>query len=225
VAVHVLIDLERQEVQLHSLGKSSLSVSIADLASSSRLSMPADAFAHLAALTNAAVASSTRAGRAASPASIKPSSPVLNGSKYVALSGREIGALVSDAERFTGALNACSKSITSQHGLIDPTCVSTWETLASCVAVAMTGFIPEAMRNGCSYELRLTTHHGYTAIPYRRGQAADGPRYKALGNSMAVPCMVWIGQRIQSVESIINGQDQKTQPARQMDGCGDQDAA
>ncbi len=26
--------------------------------------------------------------------------------------------------------------------------------------------------------------------------AADGPRYKAIGNSMAVPCMAWIGKRI-----------------------------
>jgi DNA (cytosine-5)-methyltransferase 1 len=33
---------------------------------------------------------------------------------------------------------------------------------------------------------------GYTAIP----KAADGPRYKALGNSMAVPVMAWIGKRI-----------------------------
>ena len=30
--------------------------------------------------------------------------------------------------------------------------------------------------------------------------AADGPRYKALGNSMAVPVMRWIGRRIQMVE-------------------------
>ncbi len=27
-------------------------------------------------------------------------------------------------------------------------------------------------------------------------QAADGPRYKAIGNSMAVPVMAWIGKRI-----------------------------
>ncbi|MDI3260311.1 MAG: DNA cytosine methyltransferase [Sinobacteraceae bacterium] len=27
--------------------------------------------------------------------------------------------------------------------------------------------------------------------------AADGPRYKALGNSMAVPCMAWLGMRIE----------------------------
>lgn len=42
----------------------------------------------------------------------------------------------------------------------------------------------------------------YTLIPYRGKPAKDGPRYKALGNSMAVPCMRWIGERIQSVESI-----------------------
>lgn len=36
----------------------------------------------------------------------------------------------------------------------------------------------------------------YTLIPYRKKLAADGPRYKALGNSMAVPCIRWIGRRI-----------------------------
>lgn len=37
----------------------------------------------------------------------------------------------------------------------------------------------------------------YTLIPYRGKPAADGPRYKALGNSMAVPVMRWIGARIE----------------------------
>jgi DNA (cytosine-5)-methyltransferase 1 len=43
---------------------------------------------------------------------------------------------------------------------------------------------------------------GYTAIPWRNkpaDQCPDGPRYKALGNSMAVPCMRWIGERIAKV--------------------------
>lgn len=43
---------------------------------------------------------------------------------------------------------------------------------------------------------------GYTAIPYRGKAAADGPRYRALGNSMAVPVMAWIGRRIQMVEEV-----------------------
>ncbi len=42
----------------------------------------------------------------------------------------------------------------------------------------------------------------YTAVPYRNKSAADGPRYKALGNSMAVPVMRWIGERIAKVDAI-----------------------
>jgi DNA (cytosine-5)-methyltransferase 1 len=41
----------------------------------------------------------------------------------------------------------------------------------------------------------------YTLIPWRKGMVPDGPRYKALGNSMAVPVMRWIGQRIAAVEA------------------------
>ena len=37
---------------------------------------------------------------------------------------------------------------------------------------------------------------GYTLVPVRGKPAADGPRYKALGNSWAVPNVRWIGQRI-----------------------------
>jgi DNA (cytosine-5)-methyltransferase 1 len=43
----------------------------------------------------------------------------------------------------------------------------------------------------------------YTAIPWRGKPASecpDGPRYKALGNSMAVPVMRWIGERIAAVD-------------------------
>lgn len=46
----------------------------------------------------------------------------------------------------------------------------------------------------------------WTKIPYRgkpADECPDGPRYKACGNSMAVPVMRWIGERIQMVEDII----------------------
>lgn len=43
---------------------------------------------------------------------------------------------------------------------------------------------------------------GWTHIPVSNGKkttmAVDGPRYKALGNSMAVPAMRWIGNRIKA---------------------------
>lgn len=45
----------------------------------------------------------------------------------------------------------------------------------------------------------------YTLIPYRNKPAEncpDGPRYKALGNSMAVPVMRWIGERINMINNL-----------------------
>lgn len=44
---------------------------------------------------------------------------------------------------------------------------------------------------------------GYTLVPYRNKPASDGPRYKGLGNSMAVPCMAWIGRRIAAVDALL----------------------
>ena len=48
---------------------------------------------------------------------------------------------------------------------------------------------------------------GWTEIEYRGKPAADGPRYKALGNSMAVPVMRWIGERIS--DSIVRDEREK----------------
>lgn len=42
----------------------------------------------------------------------------------------------------------------------------------------------------------------YTLVQYRGKPATDGPRYAALGNSMAVPVMRWIGERIAMVEGL-----------------------
>jgi DNA (cytosine-5)-methyltransferase 1 len=49
---------------------------------------------------------------------------------------------------------------------------------------------------------------GFTQIPWRNKEpekCPDGPRYKALGNSFAVPVVRWLGERIQQVEEITNG--------------------
>ena len=47
----------------------------------------------------------------------------------------------------------------------------------------------------------------FTAIPWRKKGAEDcpdGPRYKALGNSMAVPVMRWIGERINLIDDYLS---------------------
>lgn len=52
----------------------------------------------------------------------------------------------------------------------------------------------------------------YTLVEYRGKPASDGPRYKALGNSMAVPVMRWIGQRIAAVDAILREHDARREP-------------
>lgn len=76
---------------------------------------------------------------------------------------------------------------------------------APCVAYAPTGMKQASyIRSGWAVR-RLTPCEGerlqgfpdfYTQIPYKKKPAADGPRYKSLGNSMAVPCMAFLGRRI-----------------------------
>jgi DNA (cytosine-5)-methyltransferase 1 len=44
----------------------------------------------------------------------------------------------------------------------------------------------------------------WSRIPWKGktdSECPDGPRYKACGNSMAVPCMFWIGERIAAVDA------------------------
>ena len=48
---------------------------------------------------------------------------------------------------------------------------------------------------------------GHTAITHRGKPAADGPRYKACGNSMAVNVMRWLGERIEYIERAIAGSE------------------
>jgi len=45
---------------------------------------------------------------------------------------------------------------------------------------------------------------GYTNIPWKgKPSSPDGRRYKALGNSMAVPVMQWIGRRIEGAREVV----------------------
>jgi DNA (cytosine-5)-methyltransferase 1 len=46
----------------------------------------------------------------------------------------------------------------------------------------------------------------WTLVPYRGKPMADGPRYQALGNSMAVSVMAKIGQRIETQHAAITGE-------------------
>jgi site-specific DNA-cytosine methylase len=60
---------------------------------------------------------------------------------------------------------------------------------------------PELKNGNPSWLDQLRLPDNYTNIPWRgKPDSPDAPRYKAMGNSMAVPVMAWIGKRIQGVE-------------------------
>jgi hypothetical protein len=71
--------------------------------------------------------------------------------------------------------------------------------LFSLVAAAVMSLLPAHLRNRQAWAFTLELRRGYTQIPWR-GKCAidcpDGPRYQALGNSMAVPVVRWLGERI-----------------------------
>lgn len=60
----------------------------------------------------------------------------------------------------------------------------------------------EAAAKGVSYE-SLLAQRGQKLREPAGEECPDGPRYRALGNSMAVPVMAWIGRRIALVDDII----------------------
>ncbi|HEU4394399.1 MAG TPA: DNA cytosine methyltransferase, partial [Planctomycetota bacterium] len=50
----------------------------------------------------------------------------------------------------------------------------------------------------------------WTRIPWKGKPpelCPDGPQYRAYGNSMAVPCMAWIGRRIAMVDEVLRGRE------------------
>lgn len=205
VVLDVLIDLERQAARLHSAGKSFSPASNAGERSEFPLPTGIDSFARLAALLTHAWALAMPHGRAGSQPSTKPSSPLWSGSGIAISCGRETGEPAADVATAIETASRLSTSITLPSGLDTETLRSTLTTLSCCVAHAIDGCIPEQTRSASCYAVRLTTTQGYTAIPWRKkpaDQCPDGPRYKALGNSMAVPVMRWIGERIQMVDKI-----------------------
>ena len=74
----------------------------------------------------------------------------------------------------------------------------------SAPLLAMSGTMAQAVRRLTPRECERLQGmpDDYTLIPYRGKPAPDGPRYRAVGNSMAIPVVRWIGERIQLVDGI-----------------------
>jgi DNA (cytosine-5)-methyltransferase 1 len=108
--------------------------------------------------------------------------------------------------------NAAHAAVVNMQGSKSNACVSTDGT--SFTLNAMHGHDVHAVAVAPTLTVRRLTNRecerlqgfpdDWTLIPYRgkpAEQCPDGPRYKALGNSFAVNCIQWIGERIAAVEA------------------------
>ena len=196
VVVNVLYDCERKNLQIHNQKEFNLSVNFAESENSYLLHIHPEDFVRLLALMPPTREKITPDGKAELQQSIKLSSLRRSGNVLVHLCGQEIDALVNDAEKFTMALSRFMKFTTSEAGKNSLNFATTWETWCSCVVAAISGFIQEPICSESSFDIVVKTTTPYTLIEYRGKPAADGPRYKALGNSKAVPVVRWILNRI-----------------------------
>jgi DNA (cytosine-5)-methyltransferase 1 len=127
------------------------------------------------------------------------------------LRGRDGGAMpeVSDVASLRAASGGSSRSYVGAIGWSEE--LTAHHDLAGTVQRGGDGGRHEGVMTPAMQVRRLTPREcerlqgfpdDYTLITHRKKPAADDPRYKALGNSMAVPVMAWIGRRIAAVNAI-----------------------
>ena len=120
------------------------------------------------------------------------------GAVAVSLRGREGAGLHREIPRDGVLQQACAASEAGDSG-----CSATEQERGGQSRLGQTPF---AVRRLTCEEAEFLQGfpRGYTKIPWRKKPAEDcpdGPRYKALGNSWAVPNVRWIGRRIQEALS------------------------
>lgn len=195
VVVTVRTNSAGSHLEIHSRGKLAWSASTADVSSRSHPSTQNAAIAAEIAQAARDLALEIRTGKAESLRSISLSTQAKNGATSALKSGVEREASASDA--VIGANLA--KFTTSALGLLIPISGSTVATSLCSVLAAISGCIPSETLPE-RFSLLLELESPYTLIPWRGKPAEecpDGPRYKAIGNSKAVPVVRWIGRRIQ----------------------------
>ena len=128
-------------------------------------------------ITSKANYSNPKAGDPCHPLAAQAHVPAI----AVALRGRDGGATAELGDEVGNALRASSGGGDKAHVLSE---------------MAVRRLTPEECEKLQGFPV------SYTNVPHRGKPAADGNRYKALGNSWAVPNVAWIGRRIEQVQAI-----------------------
>jgi len=201
VVLNVQLNLEQKSLQIHNQEGLLLYANNAKEQKWCHQLIQQEDFVQLIVAINSIVVKIIHDGKVELQQNTKHSIHQLNGNKFVNLCGQDIKELALNAEKFTIKLKECLKSITSEVGQSSQNLDLTLQTLCCFATTAINSFIPEQISQKNLYSIKINTTTGYTNIPWRgKPESPDSLRYKAMGNSMAVPCMKWIGERIEMVE-------------------------
>lgn len=108
-------------------------------------------------------------------------------------------SLVAFPERMSGTQRAAAENISPSLGSVNPT--------AFALRMAVRRLTPKECERLQGFPDQYTLIERKPANP-KKGKVTrikmskDGPRYKALGNSMAVPVIKWLGERIELVHNL-----------------------
>jgi DNA (cytosine-5)-methyltransferase 1 len=158
--------------------------------------MQQESFAQAVALISSIVEKEMQDGKVELHLSTMHSTLQQNGRWLAAIFGQGIEEYASAVEN---SQQEVIKYITSNYGQNFQNLNSKEQTWLYFALDVISSCIPERISKDDFYEFWLEVESGWTRIPWRgkpEADCPDGPRYKACGNSMAVPVMRWIGERI-----------------------------
>jgi DNA (cytosine-5)-methyltransferase 1 len=132
----------------------------------------------------------------------------------IGINGNIAGTIDANYFKGCGSANFGERDVVAQPIGVDfyNQCITgdTFQTVSTRINASTTGGVMHSMAIRRLTPKECERLQGFpddwTKIPYRNKEAdqcPDGPRYKACGNSMAVPVMRWIGERINLIESIL----------------------
>jgi DNA (cytosine-5)-methyltransferase 1 len=205
VVVLAQINLERKVVLLSKAGKLLLRASYADDSDCSphikKVVSSVLALVRTPVIEAPVAASGKAVSRLNAPYFLTP----VSGSRSAPSCGPEPKDTATAAAINTEAGNRCTTSIISRVTQDIQSCEETRSTLVCSALDAINSFTQNTTLIENAFLLLIETENGYTAtisaasgkIGHNSGvEVADGPRYKALGNSFAVPVVRWLAQRI-----------------------------
>lgn len=199
-AFHVRISNVPTVQAVRSLGKSILPVSGAEQKNSFHRHMHQEDFAQDTVAVNQFLAQEVGFGAGEFLQLEPPSFLQENGSLYAEIFGLEKEVAVRNAENTHTKDMKYITSKAGQNSLTKELITTTWLLY---VIRAINSCTHPAIPIGSSFTIMIDCESDHTAIPWKGKPAPDGLRYKALGNSMAVNVMSWIGQRIQMCNEVL----------------------